>query len=467
MPTGQPENPAPSLPLIAKEMLSVLGLATPLALGLAGGTAFSAIDSYMLSPIGELALASASLTNSVLVVFYSALFGLVCPVGILAGEAYGAGRNAAISSIRRHGLVAGLIGGGIMAALMIALLPALSHAGQPPEVVAALPAYWIAMALSLIPFAMSTALKLLLDSIGRPWIAALLTLLPVAVVIPLNWMLIYGHLGMPKLGLVGAGLATLLAQTSGYLFMRVYIAASADLASYRSDNRINCAELSAFVSHGLPMAVQYLAESGAVGVIGLLIGLFGSTALAANQIAFSLGALVYMIPLGTAGAVGILVAQAKGEGSSTRVSAVAIASFSVVTLLTLPFTVAMLFYGRSIASWFVADPEVVALAAALFVTIGAMQVFDGLQSVALGALRGLLDNRWPTAVALIAYWLIAIPLSVVFGFYFGYGPAGIWGGFGIGVALASVLLIRRFFQQTAALDASHRRYASAARHAQR
>jgi MATE family multidrug resistance protein len=448
MPTGQPDKIGSPLPLIANEMLSVLGLATPIALGLVGGTAFSAIDSYMLSPIGDLALASASLTNSVLVIFYSALFGLVCPVGILAGQAYGAGQHIEISSVRRHGLVAGLIGGGVMAALMIAILPGLSHAGQPPEVVAALPAYWVAMSLSLVPFALSTVLKLLLDSIGRPWTSALLTLLPVVVVIPLNWLLIYGNWGMPKLGLLGAGLATLLAQTSGYLFIRFYVAMSVGLASYRSDSRINRAEMLEFVRHGLPMSIQYLAESGAIGVIGLLVGLLGSTALAANQIAFSLGALVYMIPLGTAGAVGILVAQAKGEGSVTRVRAVGIASFSVVTLLTLPFTVAMLFWGKEIAALFVRDPRVVAIAATLFVTIGAMQVFDGLQAVALGALRGLLDNRWPTAVALIAYWLVALPLSVVFGFYFGYGAAGIWGGFGIGVGLASLLLVRRFIRQT-------------------
>jgi MATE family multidrug resistance protein len=248
---------------------------------------------------------------------------------------------------------------------------------------------------------------------------------------------------MPKLGLVGAGIATLLAQIFGYLIMRGYIAASRNFAA-----RIERQRVLEFLRYGLPMSLQYIAESSAIGVTGILVGLLGSAALAANQVALSLGELIYMVPLGISGAIGILVAQATGKTAYKRVRVIGIASFVLVMLVTLPFTVAMVIYGGKIAAVFVDDRAVISVLTVLLATIAAVQIFDGLQSVALGALRGLLDNRWPTCITLVAYWLVAVPLSVVLGFVMNFGPAGVWCGFGIGVAFASALLIHRFMRQT-------------------
>ncbi len=429
------------------EMAALASLSAPIVAGLLGGSAFSAIDSYMLSPVGELALACASLTNSVLIIFYSAIFGLVSPASILAGNAYGAGENKLIVTVFKHGLVVAMIGGSVMAAIMLALLPLMAHIGQPPEVIAALPGYWLTMSLSLIPYSLSMVIKLLLDSVGRPWTSALLSLLPVAVVVPLNWLLIYGHWGVPALGLVGAAIATLLAQTLGCIVMHSYIQSSSGLA-IRKTGKIERAAVVEFVRHGVPMSIQYLAESSAIGVVGILVGLFGSAALAANQVALSLGELVYMVPLGVAGAVGILISQATGEKAHDRVRAIGEASFALVMLITLPFSAAMIVGGAEVAAFFVHDDAVVSLLVALLITIGFVQVFDGLQSVALGALRGLLDNRWPTSVALIAYWLVAMPTSIILGVVLNFGPVGVWCGFGVGVFVASVLLISRFVQKT-------------------
>ncbi|MFT3731128.1 MAG: MATE family efflux transporter [Hyphomicrobium sp.] len=432
---------------IVSEIVILAALAAPIILGLIGGTAFSVIDSYMLSPIGELALACASLTNSVLIIFFSALFGLASPVSILAGKAFGARADELIAIACSDGLRVALIGGILGAVIMLALLPAMALAGQPPEVIAALPTYWILMALSLIPFSLSMVIKLLLDAIGRPWIAALLSFVPVAVVIPLNWLLIYGHWGFPALGLAGAGAATLVAQSVGFLAMRLYI-----IWRQRLDIRIldlgNRAGVVEFARHGLPMSLQYLAESSAVGVIGILVGLFGSAALAANQVALSLGELIYMVPLGLAGAVGIVIAQALGEKADARVRAIGIASFVLVLLVTVPLSAMMIFGGAAIAEFFVHEMAVKTLLVGLLATIGAVQIFDGLQSVALGALRGLLDNRWPTTIALTAHWIIAIPMSVLLGFAFNMGPIGAWSGFGAGVLFAAVLLIGRFLRQS-------------------
>lgn len=428
-----------------------MALAVPVVAGLAGATVLSVIDSLMLGPLGELPLAAASLTQSVLVIFYAGLYGLVGIVGILAGQAHGADNPLVTSNVVRHGLNIGLFGGLAGAFVMAEMLLLLPFTGQPPEVIAILPGYWIVMAAMLVPYTLMMVLKLVFDSIGRPWTGALFTLAPAVFVVPLNWALIYGHLGFKPMGLLGAGFANLIAVGAGFLIMLAFLLFAPSMRPYRNWVATSDAGHDELTSEGYPMASQYLLEASSVAVAGVLIGWLGATALAANQIVFSVGALIYMAPLGLAGAVGIRIAQAFGEGSTHRIRAIGLAGLGVVTLWMLIFTVLMLAFGEALARAFVADENVIAAAASMFVAVGIMQIFDGLQSVGLGALRGLLDNRWPTQVSLVAYWLIALPMSVLIGFYMGYGGAGVWAGFGAGLAVAAVLLVGRFLWLTRGL----------------
>ncbi len=437
---------------ILAEVPALVALAVPVVAGLVGGSLLSVIDSVMLGPLGEVPLAAASLTQSVLVIFYAGLYGLVGAVGILTGQAFGAGDTHRVSGILRHGLVIGLCGGSAGALAMAALLFMLPYTGQPDEVMAAIPLYWITMSFLLVPFTLTMVVKQFLDSIGRPWTGALLTLLPVVLNIPLNWVFIYGRLGFPKLGLAGAGLASLAAFSGGFVLMLVYLSRAASMAPYRAAAKLQRDGYSELTREGYPMAVQYLAEGSSVAIAGVLIGLLGATALAANQIVFSVGVLVYMAPLGMSGAVSIRIAQAMGEGAMHRIRAIGLAGVGVVTVWMLSFTFIMVLWGEPISGAFVDEPPIIAAATAMFVAVGFMQVFDGLQSVSLGALRGILDNRWPTRVSLFAYWAIALPLSVLFGFGLGFGAPGIWAGFGVGIGVAGVLLIRRFMKQTRTLS---------------
>jgi MATE family multidrug resistance protein len=181
-------------------------------------------------------------------------------------------------------------------------------------------------------------------------------------------------------------------------------------------------------------------------VAGVLIGLFGAVALAGNQIALSVGSTLYMLPLGVAGAVTIRIAQVIGAGEWPRVAAIGQAGLLVVTGWMGGFALLFLFAGAWIGGLFVDDPAVIAAAAAIFFVFGFTQLMDGVQSVSLGALRGMLDNDFPTRVSLVAYWLIALPLSALFGFGFDLGAPGVWAGFGVGLALAAVALVWRFLR---------------------
>ncbi len=433
---------------VMAEVPELILLAVPVVGGLVGGSLLSVVDSVMLGPLGEVPLAAASLTHSVLVIFYAGLYGLVGAVGVLTGQAHGAGEPQRINGILRHGLAIGLVGGLLGALAMGLVLLVLPYTGQPDAVIAALPVYWMAMAILLVPFTLTMVIKQFLDSIGRPWMGAFLTFVPVILNIPLNWLLIYGHFGFPKLGLVGAGLASLAALSGGFALMLLYLRYAASMVPYRDAVRLHKTGYSELTREGYPMSIQYLAEGSSVAIAGVLIGLLGATALAANQIVFSIGVLVYMAPLGMSGAVSIRIAQAVGEGATHRIRAIGLAGIAVVTVWMLTFTIIMVLWGAPISKAFVNEPPVIAAATAMFVAVGVMQVFDGLQSVSLGALRGILDNHWPTRVSLFAYWLIALPLSALFGFGLGFGGPGIWAGFGIGIAVAGVLLVRRFLVQT-------------------
>lgn len=440
---------------LSSEVGALIALAVPVVAGLIGATSLSVVDSWMLGPLGEIPLAAASLNQSILVIFYACLYGFVGPVGLLAGQTFGTRDLRRGASILKHGLALGLAGGALSSLAMAASLLLLPHLGQPPEVVDAIAGYWLMMSGVLVPFGLSMVIKLFLDSIDRAWTSAVLNLVPVALSVPLNWILIYGKFGLPALGLFGCGIANFLSYMGGLLVMFVYLRFAPSMAPYRQHVAFRRADFRELGREGVPMSIQYLAEGGAVAVAGVLIGLLGATALAANQIVFSVGVLVYMAPLGMAAAVSIRIAQALGLGHAHRVRAIGLAGIGVVTLWMVAFTVAMVWRGEEIARAFVSDPAVVSAAAAIFVAVGLMQVFDGLQSVSLGALRGLLDNRWPTIVSLVAYWLIALPLSAIYGFTLDLGAPGVWAGFGFGLAVAAALLLRRFIGLTAALGLNY------------
>ncbi|MDX2161309.1 MAG: MATE family efflux transporter [bacterium] len=434
---------APSRPRPLREMYSLIGLAIPLIASLTTSTALGLVDTYMLGTLGEAVLGAVSLTSSVLLIFYAGLYGLVGPVGILIGQAHGAGEIGKISSIIRHGLVIALAVGLLSVLIMLIGLPLLAQIGQPPEVIARITPYWVAMSFSLIPYVMSLVLKQFYDSTDRPWLGLGLTLVAVVFNIAANWVLIFGNLGFPALGLAGAGIGSLLGQTAGFAAMMLHYRLTPGNAPYRGETVWSLAQFREQLHEGLPMGIQYLLEGGAVTIAGLFVGLLGATQLAANQVVYSVTSVLYMLPLGMASAVTIRVSQAVGGSENDRLPAITRAALVLVTSWAAGFTVLLLFAGEQIAAFFVSETDIIAAAGAIFVAVSFMQVFDGIQSVSLGALRGLLDNRWPTAVSLMGYWLVALPAAYVLGVMMQGGAAGVWGGFSIGLIFASVLLVGR------------------------
>ncbi len=430
------------------EARSLVSLAVPLIAGSASFTLFGLINSIFLGPLGEVPLAAVSLTMSVSIILYGALFGLIGPVGYLIGTAFGAGDDRKIAEVVKHGAVLGFGAGLIGLLLMTLALFALPYLGQPAAVLEVITPYWLLSGLSMVPFFTGMVFKQFYDAVNRPWTGTALSLVSVGVNIPLTWIFVNGMFGLPAMGLTGAGVSAVISATVGALVMAAHFYLSPAHAPYRQAVGWLRGAFAEQLREGLPMGMQYFLEGGAITVAGVLVGLLGATALAANQIVFSVLGILWIVPIGMSAAVGIRVAQAAGGGERSRARHIGLTGMGLASVWSVLFTVLLLLWGEWVAGQFVTDPEVVAIAAALFVVWGLSQLFDGVQSVGVGVLRGLFDNRYPTVVSLVAYWLVSLPLGYAFGFLFGWGAPGIWAGYGVGLAVASALLVRRLWRVT-------------------
>jgi MATE family multidrug resistance protein len=435
---------------IGAEVPALLRLAIPIVAGLAASTLLGVTDALMLAPLGPVPLAAVGLTNAVAVVLYAAIYGVVSVVSVRAGAAHGARAGRRIPPVLRSGLVLGGLAGAGGIAVMAAILPLLPQLRQPAEVVAALPGYWAAMAAALLPFALLTVFKATFEAVGRPWLGTAFAVLAVVINIPLNYALIWGAGPLPALGLTGAGIATLAAETLALAAAWAWWSLSPGLVRLRVRGGASRAELAGQAREGMPLGLMWAAETGAIGIATLIVGTFGTLALAANQVAMAVGNVLYMIPLGVSGAVAIRVAQERGAGNGAALRPVVWAALAVATAWLCASALVLWIFGTGLAALIVADPEVVALAAAVLAVFATMQVFDGLQSTMTGALRGLSDTAFPALLSLLGYWGAGLPLGWLFAVGWGLGPEWVWVGWLVALAGVSVPLAWRFLWQTRA-----------------
>jgi MATE family multidrug resistance protein len=416
----------------------------PIVAGLAASTLIGVVDTIMIAPLGTVPLAAASLTTAVIIIFYSALYGFLSAVGVEAAHRHGAGDEDGVARALQAGLKLALGAGAAGAAVMAGVFHLLPMLGQPPEVLAILGPYWMAMSGLLIPVAFLMGISQVLNAIDRPWTAAGFAFAGVVLNVPLNYLLIWGAGEWEGLGLLGAGLASVIADGLALTLAVVWLARSGLLV-----RRARAKGLTRRLARdGLPLGIGYTGEGAAFAVVGMMLGLFGAVALAANQIVQAVGGVLYMLPLGMAAATAIRVGQAIGAGEGERLRPVATAAMGLVSGWMALVTVALVVFGGAVAAALSADGEVVALATAMFVIVALIQVADGIQSTALGALRGAMDFRWPTMFTLVCYWLLALPFAAALGFWADLGPLGVWAGYGTGIVLAAVVLPVRFWRLT-------------------
>jgi MATE family multidrug resistance protein len=295
------------------------------------------------------------------------------------------------------------------------------------------------------------ALRQFAESMGRPWVPTLIILGGVALNAFLNWVLIYGHLGVPSLGLTGAGISTLLSRTLGSALIFLWLRLDPKMRAAwprRWFAPVSMPRLRQMLGVGLPASGCLLFEGGAFAAATVMMGWLGAASLAAHQIAISCAALTFMVSLGLSMSVGMRISAAVGAGEHSRLRPIWLGGAGMGLVMAFTAMAAFLAFGRQIASFFIQDEGVVSTAAMLLAVAAVFQIFDGGQVIHAAALRGLTDVRVPAALTFVAYWLIALPMAYLLGIRGRFGPQGIWIGLAAGLAVAAVLLGLRFVRLT-------------------
>jgi MATE family multidrug resistance protein len=434
------------------EVRRTLALALPIMSGLVGQMLMGLADTIMVGRVGTVPLAAAAFANNLCHIPMVAALGLLAAVSVRTAHAYGAARPAQAGEVLRHGVYLAVIAGVSAAAL---LGYGRAHVGwlrQPPEVVAAAQVYLLYLAGSLLPALVAQALKHFSEALNRPWPPTVILLGGVLLNVFLNWLLIFGHWGFPRLGLEGAGLATLVARLVTMAVMFAFVVRSPGFSAClprRWLARVSVGELREQWRLGAPVAAQHLLEVGAFATAALMMGWIHAEAMAAHQIAITCAATTFICALGIGMAVSIRIGHAWGARAHRRLRRIGYSGLVATGCLMAGFALLFILAGRPIAAVFSSAPEVIALAAGMLFVAGFFQIFDGLQVVALSALRGMADVRVPAVIAAVAYWLIALPLGYSLAFPLGLGATGIWIGLAGGLATAAIVLIHRFRAEAA------------------
>jgi MATE family multidrug resistance protein len=426
------------------ELGPMLRLAFPVVTIQVGLMAMGVVDTIMVGHISPQALAAVALGN--LYFFSLAVFGMgtLMVLDPVAAQAVGAKDAAAVARAVQRGILMAVLLTVPVVVLLTVAGPVLTMARQPAPVISLAAAYAMRSVPGVLPFLLFIVFRQTLQALGRTAPIVLAIVLANVANAGLNWVLIFGHLGFPPMGVVGSAWATSISRA--LLALWIWLAAREQLAPLLSPVRPEIwqpAPLGRMLRLGLPIGAQHLLEFGAFALIALMMGWMGIREIAGHQVAINLAALTFMVPLGVGDAASVLVGRGVGRGDpeETRGAAraalalgVAFMSLTAVAFLTLPQTLSRLYTGNQ---------EVIAVAATLIPIAGVFQVFDGLQVVASGILRGLGDTRAPALANVLGYWILGIPLSLYLGFAAHRGPAGLWWGLVLGLVVVACTLMLR------------------------
>ena len=403
-----------------REIRPTVLLALPIVAGMLSHTLIGLADTIMIGRVGTVPLAAASFVNAVTHIPLVCFVGLLSSVAVLGSQTFGARRVHETGEVFRHGLALSVGAGMATILVMFGLWPFLGWLGQPPEVIDAVGGYYVLFTLSMLPLLVGHGCKQWSEACNRAWIPNGILLGGVLLNIFLNWILIYGHWGAPALGLNGAGWATLLARLAAALALILYTITAPALRRVQPKRwwiRLSRDRTERLLRLGGPVAVQHLMEVSAFVLAALMMGWIGAGALAAHQVAITCAATTFMFSLGIGMAVCIRVGHAWGQDDRPRMRRIGFVGLGLAAAIMGVFAGIFMFGGRAVAGLFVVSPALLNLTTQLLMVAAIFQVADGLQVVAISALRGLADVRIPAAIAALAYWVVAIPLGYGLAFH--------------------------------------------------
>jgi MATE family multidrug resistance protein len=427
-----------------KELRPMLRLATPLAMAELGWMAMGFVDIVMAGRLGPAAIGAGGVGSMLFFPIVIAATGLTAGMDTMVSQAFGAKDDDEC----RRGFISGiwiaLATAPVTLVALLATIPLLRATGTNAEVMALLDPFLKALAFGVPP--------LLLYSVFRRYLQARNVVRPITFAVISanlvnfagNWLLMYGHWGAPRLGLTGSGISTAASRT--YIALVLVIAVLVHEGRYghrlfHMDWRPDFARMRKLLALGMPSAVQIGVEGAVFGIVSVMAARLDPLSLAAHTVGINVISITYMVPLGISAAAAVRVGQAIGRRDPHGAAVAGWTALAIGGGFMGAAGVLLFVAPREVARLYSPDAAVIAASAPLLWIAAFFELFDGLQVVATGALRGLGNTRVPAIAHFMGYWIFGLPISWALCFHYGWGVRGIWLGLTVALILIGVALI--------------------------
>ena len=440
-----------------RELAALTRLAIPVVLSELGWMAQGVVDTIMVGRLGPAAIGAVALGNAI---FYTpSLFGIGLLLGLdtLVAQAYGRKDYDDCHRWLAQGIYLAMIVTPPLMVLVFAASFGFSPFGINASVAVPAAAYTRVLIWSLLPLLIYAACRRYLQGVGQVSVITATYVLANLLNWAGNWLLITGHWGFPAMGVRGSALSTVVARISMALALlgfawRYERSRGHPLFAHWAAPKF--AQLRHLVRLGLPAAGQIIMEVGAWNTATLSAGWLTPIALATHQIALNYASITYMVPLGVSAAAAVSVGHAVCAGDLPRARRAGWLSLCLGTGFMILAGIVLLVIPRPLIELFTHDPEVLAVGPSLLGIAAAFQIFDGIQTVATGSLRGLGETRTPMVANFIGYWILGLPLGFVLCFVFRWGIYGTWIGLTLALVIISIILLRRWYLDSARVSAA-------------
>lgn len=428
-----------------------LQLALPIVFSNLAHVITALADTLMVGQLGATPLAAVSLGSNAYAVFLVSGIGLSLGITPLVGQAFGKDQYEEIPRLFFNGQLLYLSIITTVALILYFLAPLLHQMDQPGEVVNLTIPYFRLLLVSMIPLMIYQGSKQLAEGLRLTKVAMYVSVGANLLNVLLNYLLIFGKWGFPAFGLNGAGWATIIARTIMGIAITIYLF----LPQIKKAYQIRFHALDFSIKHlkqlfklGLPIGLQMLFEVSAFSGATLIVGWISAKALAAHQIALTMATFTYMAANGLAAAATVRVSHHFGNKDFQQIRQSAFSVYHLNGAFMLLCGICFVTFRFGLPSLFIDDPEVMALATQVLIIAALFQLSDGFQVTGLSSLRGLADVKIPTAITILAYWLIGLPIGYLLGIQAHWGLPGVWVGLLIGLSTAAILLTLRFHLKT-------------------
>ena len=424
-----------------------LKVAFPVMITQAGQVLVQLADNIMVGHLGAAQLAGVSFANAIIMIGLVFAIGFAQGVTPVVGQHFGKGDGRAVAVALSNSAALNAIMAVVLTGIMLTVGAFMDRMGQDPEVLRYARQYYFIIVAGFIPMIAFFNVRFFSEGIGNTRNEMWITIGTNILNIFLNWVLIYGKLGAPALGVAGAAWSTLISRVLGaiaFLIILLRVEEYRKFVRLTPRRAVHLREMLRQLKLSLPISLQNLLEVTAFSFAAIMVGWMGKYQLAAHQIAQNLSSLSFMIATGIGAAATIRVSHQFGAGRREDAYHAGIAAVHMAVAIMVFFGLLFISLHRVIPFIYTEDPAVIPIAGRLIIILALYQVFDAVQLASRSSLLGLKDINIPTVFSGISYYVICLPSAYLLGFTFGLGPDGVWIGLLLGLAVAALLFNVRF-----------------------